>query len=797
MRSALVGFCTGVISVAWIPLGLKVQLGLGVLLCLLSLACLVNSRNVRVRNSVRLAGGLSFGVMYALGVGAYNLQHRLKDCGTGAQISVIVRVSSIPVAKDDRQSFNAEVLSISSLQPDSDSGPVDCASLSKIRNLRLSWYEGTRVSQNQVWRVLVKLRAPRGYLNQGGFDYEAWMFRSRFDASAVVKVGTLLKSQSRHSNRGLQGVRNRARSFFLQSPLLHSGVMLALVTGDGQAIPEEQWAIFRTTGTIHLVVISGLHIGLIAALGFMLGQVLVRLFPFILRRVRARSPGVLFGLVCGYVYCELSGWQVPAQRAFTMLAIVAFLYLLNRRLSSASSLLAVFTILMLLDPLSPLAVGFWLSFGAVVVLLFFFVPRTSLKSREASNSRIMSYIYRLGSVFAGLLKMQGVLFVGMLPLFWIWIGQISWVAPLANLLAVPVISWLVVPGAMSSFLLFEIGFDLSYPLRMLSNSVLESLFSFLEAIENLAVLQYLGLARAGFMNGAGFFGWLITALSAGLLLLPIALRKRFFLVAGLLIPFVSQSSGLEEGQFKLTVLDVGQGSAYLVETANKRLLYDTAAITRTGFDFGEAVVVPALSYRGIRQLDVVVLSHADIDHVGGFKAISGNLQIGKRYLGSPMSGIGGELCRAGHSWQWDGVVFEFIHPSLDIEKSTNDQSCVLLVKNARQSVLLAGDISKRVERRIQATLEPVSVLVVAHHGSDTSSSFEFLEKARPALSVISAGYSNRYRHPHPNVIARLKKHSQEIVVTANAGAVTWISTEPDKLVSTRSLGAPYWRVRAP
>jgi len=795
MRSALVGFCIGIISVAWLPLTLKMLGATGISLSLIYFALFAYSKNNLIRKSVHLVSGLLLGLAYAVGVGAYNLQHRLNDCGTNELISVSVRINSAPIENGDRQSFAAEVLSTPVLQSGARNNTGECASLFRLRNLRLNWYKGPQVLQNQVWRVNVKPRAPRGFQNPGGFDYEAWMFRSRFDATGIIKSGTLLKRPK--PNRGLESARQQARKFFLQTSISQGAVMLALVTGDSQAISKMQWALFQATGTIHLVVISGLHVGLIGTLGFMSGQFLARLFPPLLRRTSARLPGVFTGLLCSYIYCELSGWNVPAQRAFVTLAIVASLYLLNRHLHSGNSLLVVIACLLFLDPLSPLVIGFWLSFGAVAVLLFYFVPHKSFGNNTHKQSRIAHYLRTPILMVAGLSKMQAVLFVGMLPLFWIWLGQISWVAPLANLLAVPVISWLVVPGAMASFILSATGLALSGSLQMLTNNILGFLFAFLQSLEQWASLLNMGFNQAGAMDRIGLLGWVVTAFSSAIWLLPFKLRIRLLLLGGLFIPFIGRGSGIDNGQFKLTVLDVGQGSAYLIETANRRLLYDTAAFTRTGFDFGESIVVPALLQSGLRQLDVVVLSHADIDHVGGFDAVSRRLDIGMKYYGSPMPDLEGERCSAGQTWEWDGVFFKFLHPSRVLAKVRNDQSCVLLVKNTSHSVLLTGDVSKKVELKILAQLEPLSVLVVAHHGSDTSSSIDFLEKLQPVLSIISAGYSNRYKHPHPAVIARLKMFSHEILVTADAGAITWDSTKPDRLFSARSLPAPYWRVRVP
>lgn len=803
MPSALIGFCVGVVSVAWLPLSLKL---LSIAALSLGFICFVPIAFKDRCNFTFLLCGVSLGMLYACGVGNYNLQHRLKDCGTGALITAFVRISGSPIVQGDRQSFDAVV--ISAIQPGSVKpllldkeikGKTGCDSVLHLRKLRLSWYQGPQLHDQQYWHVEIKLKAPRGFQNAGGFDYEAWMFYSRFDASGIVKSGTPHLNGSEPFRSASPDLAVLARQFFLQRDLAQKGVMLALVTGDNKAIKPSLWGILRASGTIHLIVISGLHVGLIAALGFFVGQGFVRLFPPLMIRMRARLPGVLGGLVCSYLYCGLSGWNLPAQRAFTTLIIIAFFYFLNRRLHSGNCLLVVVALLLFIDPLSPLSSGFWLSFGAVAVLLYYFVPRSAFDGGAVKGdiplNRKFLILASVRKVALGLVRMQWVLFVGMIPLMGIWLGHTSLVAPIGNMLAVPVISWLVVPSSMTSFLLSRVCESFAYQLQTFTSNVLEHLFAILDALNQLAEGINLGYSQAGAMHSTSVFAWVLTAFSATLLISPLNLKTRLLVASGLLIPFVGNVSKPEEGEFRLTVLDVGQGSAYIVETSEHRLLYDTAALTRTGFNLGDVVVIPNLLRSGINNLDVVVLSHADMDHVGGYDAISQKFDIGITYHGSPMTGIEGERCMAGQFWEWNGVRFEFVHPSSIRELSRNDQSCVLLVSNFKHSILLTGDISKKIELQIRQQLHPLSVLVVAHHGSRTSSSQEFIRRVQPAISIISAGYANQFRHPHEDVLARLNRYSQLVLVTGDVGTVTWASQYPDEVVSARSLPAPYWRAK--
>ena len=806
MRSALFCFCLGVSTIVWLPFSLGVLAGISAVIAC-SLVAVFGFRKVLPIDGLPwlACSALIVGLLYGLCAGYYHLGHRLEDCGSGKLIHADIAIRDLPREQVDRTSFDAAIVNFRGLSAGSKakfaSGARACKSLTGMRSIRLSWYKAPRVKEGQTWQVTIKLRAPSGFQNPGGFDYEAWMFHSRLDASGVIKNGRNITGDYGKDRpikvNGLSHIRAQAREFFTKSELSHGGIMLALVTGESDFIPGASWDLFRSSGTIHLIVISGLHMSLIAAIGFFLGQSLLRLFPWVMKQQSARLYGVLGGLVCGFFYAALSGWNMPAQRAFFMLSTVSILYLLNRQLDYLTGFLVVVSTLLILDPLSPLAPGFWLSCGAVALILFYFAPRSakdvSFASGVGQGSRVD--FPKLKKVSIQFFKLQLVIFVGMLPLMWLWMGQFSWVAPLANVIAVPVISWVVVPLSLLSFALFVLGIPGAVLLQSLDNYFIEQLVFFLGNIDHWSRQLGLGYEQAGVLNEPGLFSFLVVLLSVFLLLTPVNFRIRLMLLSGMGLPFITPEKGLERGEFSLHVLDVGQGSAQIVDTAHHRLLFDTAAKYKSGFDLGEAVVLPAIRATGKRYLDAVVLSHPDNDHVGGFASIFSAMPVVQTYLGSPMGSVAGKPCLAGLHWRWDDVDFEFIHPSLELERSRNDQSCVLLVHNGVNSVLLTGDISKRVERRLLGRLSTVDVLVVAHHGSRTSSSYGFLKAVAPKKAIISAGYANRFGHPHSDVLKRINRYTNEIAITGDTGSVIWESSNPGVLERARTHAAPYWRVK--
>ncbi len=238
------------------------------------------------------------------------------------------------------------------------------------------------------------------------------------------------------------------------------------------------------------------------------------------------------------------------------------------------------------------------------------------------------------------------------------------------------------------------------------------------------------------------------------------------------------------------MLDVGQGLAVLVQTARHDLLYDAAARHASGFDLGEAVVAPGLLGLGVRQLDLLLLSHADTDHAGGAVAVMQRLQPHRVISGEAEqlpAALAAVPCANGQEWVWDDVRFRLLQAQNEGEDG-NARSCVLQIWAGQRSVLLPGDIGKADELQLLAQLAPADVLLAPHHGSRSSSSYAFIRRLEPHWVVFSAAYHNPFGHPHQQVVDRYRELGSEAIYTGSGGAVSFILSPDRPLV-------PEWRWR--
>ncbi|MCG6871649.1 MAG: DNA internalization-related competence protein ComEC/Rec2 [Gammaproteobacteria bacterium] len=608
-------------------------------------------------------------------------------------------------------------------------------------------------------RVLqVRLKRPHGLRNPGGFDFEAWSFARRVVASGyVLAVGARL-----NGGRTL----DRWRAWLLQKLQHHagsarySGIVQALAVGERSAIPVGQWDLLLATGTNHLVAISGLHVGLAAGFGFFLAGWTWRRSSRACLWIPAPRVAALAAGACALGYAALAGFGIPVQRALVMLSVG----LLGGRPRPAWVVLdRALAAVILVDPLSPLEAGSWLSFGAVAILL------TAIRPARHPAARPWRRAWDGLREFARLQLWFG---VALMPLSVFWFQRICLVAPLANLVAVPVVGLLVTPAVLLAVLAAALG--LSAPAAMVlawANGLLGAVFIWLDWLSGLPAAQW-------WPGTAAPWQWLLAL--TGLLLAggapALGPRARIFRRAGiaLLLPLALGSSPRPvAGQARVTVLDVGQGLAVVVETAQHLLVYDAGAAFGPRFDSGSAVVLPYLRSQGWRRLDLAIISHADGDHAGGMPSLLRAFAARRVVVGEPLAQIAGTACRDGESWRWDGVDFELLRAARDRFPVGNNASCLLLVGAGGNRLLIAGDLERGGEADLLARdrLAPVAVLVVPHHGSRTSSSSAWIRGLIPDRAIISAGYRNRYGHPHPRVVARYRQQGVRLNQTARDGAI--------------------------
>lgn len=606
--------------------------------------------------------------------------------------------------------------------------------------LRVSWHSGPHVLAGERWRLAVRLKRPRGLVNPATFDYEAWLLARRIGATGSVKAGELLEAAS-----GPAAWRDALRQRLMQVDAWgRSGGLAALVLGDGSGLQDRDWRLLQDTGTTHLMVISGQHITLFAGVLYGLVAMLARfgLWP---RRCPWLPWACALAFAAGVGYGVLAGFDVPVRRACVMLAVVLLWRLRFRHLGFLTPLLVALCIVLLAEPLVVLQPGFWLSFGAVVLLILAF------------SGRIGAWRW-----WETWWRAQWVMGLGLAPLLLALALPISLSGPLANLVAVPWISLVVLPLALLGTLLINIPL-LGEGLLWLSGGALELLFQMLAWTAD--------RLPAWIPVQVPLWAWLLGALGVLLLIAPAGLPIRALALALLMPMLYPPQERIAPGRAEVRVLDVGQGLSVLVRTREHALLYD-AGPRKGDFDIGERVVVPTLRGLGLSHLDLMLISHADSDHAGGAMAVRRGLRVGHVLTGELdrlPPGLGAQACPSDADWTWDGVSFRIWQSPL--VGDSNERSCVLAVEAGGERILLSGDLGARGEAAWIASGQSLSArwLVAGHHGSRTSSSSAFLRAVAPEKVVFSRGHLNPYGHPHPLVVARIRALPAEIHDTAEQG----------------------------
>ena len=683
-----------------------------------------------------------------------------------------------------------------------------------------------RLRPGERWELMAKVRQPFGTLNPESFDAEAWMLEQGFQFVGSVQSGKsaqtprLLGIESGFGIRIDQlrdAIRYRIKQAVGDSSA--AGVLSALVVGDQRAISLQDWTIFRRTGVSHLMSISGLHVTMIGAMAGWCAGLLWRW----LCRMRCaaglwlpvQSVSAFSAMVAAIGYALLAGFAIPAQRTALMVSVMAVAKIMGVRASSWSVLALALLAVLLTHPMSVLSVGFWLSFVAVGFLFSRQSPDHGQLLDSADHRPLM--VTRAVQVVRQAAATQWAITLGLLPLTILLFQQISVVGPLANAIAIPVVSFLVTPFSMAGAIEYAI-FD-STNLLGISVMVQETLSRVLVWLSGHRLSTFDWPSPGPLGAAIATFGMVIVF---GGLCRGRWVRLRHLGWLGLIPLLISSAPAPAEGEMQVTLMDVGQGSAVLVRTQTHALLFDTGPVMGQG-DAGDRVVLPTLRRYGVSALDRIVVSHADQDHSGGlaslllglpvreliapeFESLDAMLQQAER---SPhfSSSMTRQTCRAGQGWQWDGVRFQFLHPQSDpqqplVPRQRNRYSCVLRIEDAQGgSLLLTGDIPIRTDRELVSrfvglqdpeasdalTLAGVAlasqILVAPHHGSRTSLSEELLRAVAPRMVAIQAGFRNRFGHPHSEVLERIERFGlaeHQVLRTDYQGAIEirWVGGQP-------------------
>ncbi|WP_201721431.1 DNA internalization-related competence protein ComEC/Rec2 [Polynucleobacter asymbioticus] len=677
------------------------------------------------------------------------------------------------------------------------------------KRIYLSWQPAWRNAQEipeiipgQRWKLKAKLKRPYGALNPHTFDFERWAFHQDFGATGSVRSGELLLAKEigwLEFELQMELARWKLRQkieTLLPTDARYAGVMIALVMGDQNAIPQDDWYVFNATGIGHLISISGLHVTMLAGVGAAFAAFFWRRGSWPLR-IPVGKFAAAAGFLTAFIYAWLAGFQIPAQRTMYMVGVVAFALWSGRNPRAFDIWWWALAFVLVIDPMAPYTPGFWLSFGAVAAILFAMGDSAGLIGIPTGKELEVHWVARLSQAFREACRVQAVVTIALLPFTLYWFYQVSVVSPVANAIAIPLVSYIVTPLAISGALLPDF---IGRWLLLLAHISMEYLAIFLEWLASwkwAVVWSQQPEWWLLLLSGTG----IIYAIRPGNLANDWQLRSVCLLIPLplLLVAFNPFMKSLDPGEFKATVLDIGQGTSVLIETANKKLLYDTGPMQGKKDDAGKRVILPYLRGRGINRINRMVISHSDSDHVGGatsllkqiqFDSMLGSLPSNNALLNNLQTRkIPSIPCRFRQRWIWDGVEFLIWHPheeTLFQEQYTgkpNEMSCVLEVRNSTTSFWLTGDVEKQGEAEMVSRLDESAlnqigdreiIFMAPHHGSKTSSSLELLQVLSPSIAFAQNGYRNRYGHPHPTVTARYEALQIPFYQTPTTGAQVWV-----------------------
>jgi len=771
MRTAFIAFAAGAALLqvqpalpGWPALGAAALLGVAAVLLGLRL---------RAGTVLAAAGAALLGFAWAGAFAELRMADRLDPALEGRDLAVTGVIASLPQPFERGVRFELD---------------VEHAEAPLPRRVLVSWYNGLTpdefqdvlpVRAGERWRFTLRLKRPRATANPHAYDWELAALERGIGASGYVRpraprerLDAMVYRPAYLVDRAREGVRERFRAALPDHP--YAGVLVALAVGDQRAIESADWQTFTRTGVGHLMSISGLHVTMVAGLAAWLVAVAWRRSERLMLVLPARKAAAVAGMLAAAAYCLLAGFAVPAQRTLYMLTVVAVALLADRAQSSSRVLAAALALVVLVDPWAVVSPGFWLSFGAVALMFY-------VAAGPAGH-----WLWAWG-------RAQWAITVGLAPLILALFQQVSLVSPLANAIAIPVVSLVVTPLALLAAIPpFE-------AIARIAHAVLAAL---------MALLDLLAQAPAAVWSQHAPLAWTLApaALGVAWLLAPRGVPGR---VAGLLLLlplFAVRPPGPAPGTAWITFLDVGQGLATVVRTAGHALVYDAGPAYSVDADAGNRVVVPYLRATGVTGLDALVVTHNDNDHAGGAAAVMRTLPpslfLSSLAADHPAQALAPYRvpCYAGQRWEWDGVLFEMLYPtpaSYDRDlRRANWRSCVLRVTAQGRRVLLTGDIEARDEQALLAAGADLraDALLVPHHGSRTSSTASFLDAVQPGVAVFTVGYRNRFGHPRADVAARYAERGVRMLRTDRTGALTLtLDAQGIAMAAYRETAPRYWR----
>ncbi len=708
---------------------------------------------------------------------------------------------------------------------------------------RLSWKGAdTALLQGQRWQLAVKLKPAHGLANLGGFNYQVWLLQQQIVLTGYVKPDRQTKTSKSLENKNIllqpqtswrQHLYQKLAVVLGDEPL--GGLIMALGFGERGELTDTHWRVLSATATQHLIAISGLHIGIIAVATLIFTRIIIRFVPINLllpklwqaklMAVNLRYLPVLCSCLMAWYYAYLAGFSIPTLRALVMLLLFWSIKLMTLQVSLLRWLLMAIVVIVLIWPLSLLSASFWLSISALVIIFSTVTrfPINVVKPREPHTTSMLSTLEKAPITFfkkhwrtlkprtwhwlKTLFVMQLALTLAMLPIAASLNYQLPLAAFLANIVAVPLMSFTVIPLTLLAVVALPVSGWLAGVFSDLALLSLSWLWQW---------LTYLASAK-----------WAIVSISypqiqVMLLLLFLIALVLFFRInrAKVIVALcfstaviaIDSVTGQQQKDWQLSVLDVGHGLAIVIEKNQHVFLYDTGASYPSGFNMADAALLPYLKHQGYQVIDRVIISHNDNDHAGGLSHLRAQMAI-KAVTANDMALIPDSYCIAGQSFTWQGLMFEVLSPT-QVKGDKNDDSCVLTISDGIHRVLLSGDISIKQEKRllnIPKMKEKLAsdLLIAPHHGSKSSSSPRFLSAVAPRYAVFSAGYLNRWQMPSKEILSRYNTLDITTFNTAQVGMVTFNFNQTDvntndgegkvlgsiEVISYRENMRPYWSLK--
>jgi competence protein ComEC len=595
----------------------------------------------------------------------------------------------------------------------------------------LSWYQNSpHLHAGQAWLLKAKLKEPRNFNNPGSFDYVQSLKTKHVYWTGYVRSG----SQKTDVDSAFSWLTLREH---LSTVLNHlapdqqtAGIVEALTLNITSHISAQDWDLFRRTGTTHLFGISGEHIALLSGFIFIFIRCLWSKSARCCLLLPAQSIAACGGLLIASFYALLAGFCPPVQRALAGCFFYAMSFIGRRRFTTWQVWRYALFLVLCIEPHVVFMQGFYFSFLAVACIV------------------LTQQRWRLAGI-RGKLALQLSCLLGLMPLSFYWYSYGSINSFIANIIAIPLVGFLIVPLSLLTLLISASSWSwilmkpLSYLIKIL--------------MKWLAWCEYLEAVNIHWsLNSITLVLPLLGALLVWVLL-PIKPFK-YLAWLWLVLPFFPPKIELKPGEALIDVLDVGQGLAVSIQTQHHTLLYDTGDQWFQGSDLGQMVVLPFYQTRGVKKIDALVISHPDKDHRGGLKSIQKNIPVTHLIVNDPIFYHQGMNCHYYPDWEWDGVHFRFLSIK-GAFGNKNNNSCILQIATSKNTLLLTGDIERQAEDYLIRTYGSQlrsEILIVPHHGSKTSSSYRFLLEVAPRYAIASLGFANRFRFPHKQTINSMK-----------------------------------------